>query len=162
MQGALRSFYLLIQSREDQHVTHSRLCQCQWLQWNHPERSRYPPWDTRPLPSGAGRRTLPSRRIHLPQSEHTQTREITPRVWVILSPMIRSLTGVTSVIIGTSRSATATICTNYTQLYGHHLYRCLLLVISNRQRRFIFIFRQHSSLGYFTNARCISFSTSRL
>ena len=69
--GALRSFHLLIQGHDDQHMTYSHPCQCQWLHWNHPGRSRYPPWDTSPPPSGAGRRTLPSRIIHLPQSEHT-------------------------------------------------------------------------------------------
>ena len=32
-QGALRSFYPLIQSREHQRVTHNHLCQYQLLQW---------------------------------------------------------------------------------------------------------------------------------
>ena len=31
-QGALRRFHFLIQSHEDQHMTDSHLCQCQWLQ----------------------------------------------------------------------------------------------------------------------------------
>ena len=103
-QGAFRSFHLWIQSHEDQHLTDNHLYQSvPVVALKSPRTIKVSPFWTRVHHHlGLGVERFLHENSLTPVGAYPETKEITPKVWEILSLMIRSLTSVASVIIGTN------------------------------------------------------------